>query len=135
LGRTSGHLARTGTAGYREALNQRGVAPWRIAVAIGILGSLIFFCALLFRPYLQNYRLQSYVEKVAFDAEQMKQPEAIVAASVAEHAARLGLPVSFDQVRVSKSGPTLYIEVRYFVRVDLALYTVDLHFRPAAGVR
>jgi len=104
-------------------------------VGIAIIAALLFFCALLFRPYLQNYRLQAFVEQLAFDQNQQKQPEALIAASVAEHAARLGLPVSFDNVRVSKSGSTMYIEVRYFVRVDLALYTVDLHFRPSAGVR
>jgi hypothetical protein len=116
-------------------LKERGVARWRIAVGVGILAALLFFCALLFRPYLQNYRLQAFVEQLAFDQNQRQKPEALVAAAVAEHGARLGLPVSFDNVRVSKTGSTMYIEVRYFVRVDLTLYTVDLHFRPSAGVR
>ena len=130
--RKSGHLERAGVARYDQAL---GVARWRIAAAIAILVALALFCGLLFRPYLQNWKLQSYLEQIAFDAEKQKQPVELLAAEVAEQAARLGLPVGVDQVRVTKNSAGMYVEARYFVRVDLGLYTVDLHFRPSAGAR
>jgi hypothetical protein len=103
---------------------------------LAILGALVGFCVLLFQPYLQNWRFQTYLERVAFEEGRASQPEGVVQADVVNHAAQLGLPVSASQVRVSKNADgAVYLEVRYYVRVDLPLYTVDLHFRPSAGVR
>lgn len=111
------------------------MARWRVVAGIAVIGALLGFCVLLVNPYLDNWRLQRYIETVALDTNRATQPEAVFAADVADHAARLGLPVSFDQVRVMKNDKRVYIEVRYFVRVDLMFYTVDLHFRPSAGTR
>lgn len=106
-----------------------------MALAAAIVLALVGFCGLLFRPYLRNWRFQTYLEQLAFGGAVPQRPELQIRADVANHAARLGLPVSPDQVRVTKSPAGVYLEVRYFVRVDLPLYTVDLHFRPTAGVR
>jgi hypothetical protein len=40
-----------------------------------------------------------------------------------------------DNVRIQRTSDRVQIDVRYFVRVDLPLYTVDLHFYPGAGSR
>jgi hypothetical protein len=111
------------------------VARWRVAAGIAVLVALLGFCGLLFRPYYQNWKLQSYMEEIAFDANRLQQPEGAFVAAVADKAAQLGLPAGIDQVKVKKSESGVFIEVRYFVRVDLLLYTVDLHFRPSAGAR
>lgn len=134
MGRTPGHLDRARAAGLRQTLT-RGVARWRLLAAAAIVAALLGFGALLFRPYLQNWRFQNYLENVAFSQSANQQAELMTRADIADHAAQLGLPVSTDQIRVNKSDAGLYLEVRYFVRVDLPLYTVDLHFRPSAGVR
>jgi hypothetical protein len=103
--------------------------------ALLILVALGSFCALLAKPYYQNWKLQQHVEQIAFDPVRQSLPPEAFLADVAEQAARLGLPVSMDQIRVTKSEAGVYIEARYFVRIDLFLYTVDLHFRPSAGAR
>jgi hypothetical protein len=38
-------------------------------------------------------------------------------------------------VHIDRSADGLRIDVRYFVRVTLPFYTVDLHFYPGAGSR
>ncbi len=111
------------------------MARWRVAAGIAVLVALLGFCGLLFRPYYQNWKLQSYMEEIAFDANRLQQPEGAFVAAVADKASQLGLPAGIDQVKVKKSENGVFIEVRYFVRVDLLLYTVDLHFRPSAGAR
>lgn len=111
------------------------MARWRLAAGIAVLLALAGFCGLLFRPYLQNWRLQQYIEQIAFDEGKKGQDPAVYTAAVADQASRLGLPVPVDHIRVTKSEGGVFIEARYFVRVDLLVYTVDLHFRPAAGVR
>ncbi|MBI3679571.1 MAG: hypothetical protein HY235_04165 [Acidobacteria bacterium] len=108
---------------------------WRRLAGIAVLVALLLFCALLVNPYVQNWKLQRYLEETAFAPQTQPQPAEVLTASVVDYAARLGLPVKADQVRVSKSEAGVFIEARYFVRVDLLLYTVDLHFRPSAGAR
>lgn len=120
---------------YRRAVASRGVASWRLAAGVAILVALLGFCGVLFRPYLQNWRLQTYLEQLVVDPARVTQAELLVRTDVVNQAAQLGLPVSGDQVRITRSKENLYVEIRYFVHVDLLLYTVDLHFRPAAGVR
>lgn len=100
-----------------------------------VLAALAGFCVLLARPYYHNWQLQQFVEQVAFDQNRQQLEPGIVAAEIANQAAQLGLPLSSDQIRIHRSQAGTYIELRYFVRVDLLVYTVDLHFRPSAGVR
>jgi hypothetical protein len=54
---------------------------------------------------------------------------------VLSKAADLELPVVADDVHIQRTADSVHIDVRYFVRVNLPLYTVDLHFYPGAGSR
>lgn len=111
------------------------VSRWRIAAAAAIVAALLFFAVLLAGPYYRNFQFQRYLEESVFQPDTAARPEEVVRTEAANYAARLGLPVSLDHVRVSRSEAGTYVEARYFVRVDLGLYTVDLHFRPSAGAR
>lgn len=114
---------------------QEHPARWRVALGLAVLGALIFFCVLLVNPYVENWRLQQYIEQAAHDPAMQSAPPEAFAAAVADRAASLGIPLPFNQVRVTRSANGTFVEARYFVRVDLKLYTVDLHFRPSAGAR
>ncbi|MEO7653077.1 MAG: hypothetical protein ABIZ80_21675 [Bryobacteraceae bacterium] len=105
----------------------------RIAVAALILLVLVIFGVRLLPLYLQNMKLQTYVEQLT--AAEGTRPDDLVRIDVLQKAALLGLPVKEGDVRIKRSNETLRIDVRYFVRVDLPLYTVDLHFYPGAGSR
>jgi hypothetical protein len=52
---------------------------------------------------------------------------------VLDRAHQLDLPVKEDNVHIIRSREGVRIDVRYFVRVSLPGYTVDLHFYPGAG--
>jgi hypothetical protein len=104
-------------------------------LGIAVLAALVAFSALLSGPYYRNWKLQRFLEETAFAADSSTRSTDLIGAGVAEQAARLGVPVRTEQIRVSRTDRGLYLEARYVVRVDLFLYTVDLHFRPAAGVR
>lgn len=116
-------------------MSESGTARWRMVAGIAVLLAVAGFGAMLAEPYLQNWKLQTYLESYAYDPAQLKLSDQTVRFAVANEAARLGLPVSPDQVRINRTKDTLYVEVRYSVHVDLYAYTVDLHFRPSAGVR
>ncbi len=104
----------------------------RMAGGILVLAALALIGVLLLPPYFENWKLQQYLNDLGADAATSQKSAEVVRANVVSKAAELGLPVHTDDVRVSKTGDAFKIEVLYLVHVNLALYSVDLHFRPAA---
>ena len=107
----------------------------RIAAAALILVVLAVLGGRLLPLYLDNMRLQSYVEGIAQNEEARTRPDDALRVAVLEKAAFLGLPIKAENVHIKRSSDTMRIDVRYIVRVDFPLYTVDLHFYPGAGSR
>ena len=106
---------------------------WRIAGGVVVLAALAFFAARLVPVYVNNFRLQQFLEESVQRRAVLEMPDDMVRVEVVSEAARLGLPVRAGQVRVRRTPGKIRIEVLYIVPVDLPLYTVDLHFRPSAG--
>jgi hypothetical protein len=105
------------------------VRRWRVIAGVGVLVVLTVVIAVLIPPYFENMRFQRDLDDLV---TQTDSPE-ILRAQVLNRAAQLGLPVQAGNVKVSRSGNGLRVEIVYIIRVDLPLYTVDLHFHPAAG--
>jgi hypothetical protein len=101
-----------------------------MAAGIAVLAALALLVVLLLPPYFENWKLQQYLNDLAADPTP-KSPE-IIQSNVVNKAAQLGLPVRTDDVHVVKSGDALKVEVLYIVPINLGLYSVDLHFRPAS---
>jgi len=101
-----------------------GITVLVIFAAIGIV---------LIPPYVENWKLQRYVNELVDDpATAALQPE-VIRAKVVSRAASLGLPVQDGDVQITRVQDAIRINVLYLVHVDVAGYTVDLHFRPTAG--
>lgn len=100
-----------------------GIAVLLAMAAIGVL---------LLPPYFENWKLQEYLNGLAADPAAAQLAPAILQANIVNKAAQLGLPVRSADVHVSRDSGALRVEVLYLIHVDLAVYSVDLHFRPAA---
>jgi Domain of unknown function (DUF4845) len=107
----------------------------RIVAAVSILIVLAVLGVRLLPLYLENMRLQRYVEGITQNAENRTRPDDALRVAILEKAAFLGLPVKADNVHIKRSEDNVRIDVRYIVRVDFPMYTVDLHFYPGAGSR
>ena len=105
----------------------------RLVAGAAVLLILVIVAVLLVPPYAANWRLQSYVNDLADDPATAKRPAEVVRAQVLNKAASLGLPLHGEDVHVGITDRAVNIDVLYIVHVDLVGYTVDLHFRPAAG--
>jgi hypothetical protein len=101
-----------------------GVAVLLILAAIAII---------LIPPYVQNFKLQRFVNELIDDPATSTLPPEVIRERVVGRAAALGLPVHNEDVQVKQVHNAIRIDVLYVVHVDVASYTVDLHFRPAAG--
>jgi len=109
-------------------------ARWvRVIAGIAVLAILAAISALLVPPYVANWKLQRYVNGLIDDPSMIDRPPAAIQAQIAGKAASLGLPLRAADVQVTNSANTLRIDALYVVHVDIAGYSVDLHFRPAAG--
>ena len=111
------------------------VPRWRIAAAIAVLAALLGFGVLFAPIYAGNLKLQSYVAEITHRVDAQNLPDEALRQNVLNKARELDLPVRADNVHISHLPDGLRIDVRYFVRVTLPGYTVDLHFYPGAGSR
>jgi hypothetical protein len=111
------------------------VPRWRIAAALAVLAALLGFGALFAPIYLDNLKLQSFVAEITRRADSQTQTDEALRQTVLAKAVELDLPVKADNVHIDRAPDELRIAVRYFVRVNLPGYTVDLHFYPGAGSR
>jgi uncharacterized protein involved in exopolysaccharide biosynthesis len=111
------------------------VPRWRIAAAVAVLAALLGFGALFTPIYVHNLKLQTYVAEMTRRVETRNQPDEALRQNVLDKARELDLPVKADNVHIIRSPEGLRIDVRYFVRVTIPGYTVDLHFYPGAGSR
>lgn len=105
----------------------------RLIAGAAVILVLIALALVLIPPYAANWRLQSYVNDLVDDPAATKLPPEAIKTRVLNQAARLGLPIRSDDVHVDLAQGALKIDVLYIVHVDLLGYTIDLHFRPAAG--
>ena len=105
----------------------------RVIAGIAVLIMLVLVGVLLVPPYVENFKLQRYLNDLDADEATARGGGGVIRANVVNKASELGLPVHGDDVRVVRSGDgALKIEVLYVVHVGLSVYTVDLHFRPGA---
>jgi hypothetical protein len=105
----------------------------RMAAGVAVLLVLAVVAVFLVPPYVANWKLQRYVNELIDDPATASQPPEVVRSRVVSKAASLGLPLHAEDVQVRPSGRALRIDALYVVHVDVAGYSVDLHFRPAAG--
>lgn len=105
----------------------------RLVAGAAVLVILLVLGAFLIPPYAANWRLQSYVNGLADDPATAKLTPDVVQSRVLNQAASLGLPVHSEDVHVAVNQGAVRIDVLYIVHVDVAGYTIDLHFRPTAG--
>ena len=99
------------------------------------MAALLAFSAMFAPIYYRNLELQNFVSGVAQRVENQTNSDDVLRTWVLDKAHELDLPVKEDNVHVIRSKEGVRIDVRYFVRVTLPGYTVDLHFYPGAGSR
>ena len=111
------------------------VPRWRIGAAIAVLVALLGFGGLFAPIYINNLRLQSFVAEITQNVGSGRLSDDSIRAAVVDKANALNLPVKADNVQIRHLPDGTRVDVRYFVRVSLPGYTVDLHFYPGAGSR
>ena len=111
-------------------MSDRAARMLRIAAAVILAAGLVYVLVTLIPPYSQNSKFQEYLDIAV--ARSTVSP-GILKTDIVNRAAQMGLPLRDGDVRITeKGGNGLRVDVVYINRVDLKLYTVDLHFHPSA---
>lgn len=105
----------------------------RVAAGIAVLVILLVITIVLTPAYIENWKLQRYVNELIDDPATASLPLEVTRARIVSKASELGLPVHNEDVQVTHFQKAIRIDVLYRVPVDVAGYTVYLHFRPAGG--
>jgi hypothetical protein len=111
-------------------VNQRTL---RTIAGVGVLVILVAIGVVLVPPYIENWKLQRYVNELVEDPGTAALPPEIIRGKIVSRARNLGLPVQDSDVQIARVQDAVRINVLYLVHVDVAGYSVDLHFRPSAG--
>ena len=110
-------------------MSDRAARTTRTVVAVILAAVLVYVLAMLVPPYRKNSSLQQYLDQVVTRPA----TPAILKTDITNRAAQMGLPLRDGDVRITeKPGNRLRVDIVYINRVDLKLYTVDLHFHPSA---
>jgi hypothetical protein len=101
----------------------------RVGAAVVVLLVLAVIGAMLIPPYFENMRFQRYLD----EAVTTRRSPDMLRAVIVNKAGQLGLPVREGDIRIIPARNGVHVEIIYVIRVDLPLYTVDLHFHPSAS--
>lgn len=105
----------------------------RLIAGAAVIVLLLVVAGFLVSPYVTNWRLQGYINDLADDPAVTRRPVGAIRTDVLNEAATLGLPIQSEDVQVAATANGVKIDVLYIVHVNILGYTIDLHFRPAAG--
>jgi hypothetical protein len=116
--------------------SETGNVEFRTFVTLAFLAALIFLAIKTIPPYVDNYQLQDQIRQISIQASaRIRQVTADeVRDEVVAFARAHDLPVTPDDVTVGIAD-SVSIKVDYTVPVDLKVYTLNLHFTPAAENR
>jgi hypothetical protein len=107
----------------------------KLLFGIFVIVASVFLGAELVPVYYANYQFKDIIASEATLQTYTTKPEAEIQDGIFKKAQELQIPLSKDQIKVSRHGTTgtgsLSIRAPYIVHVDLPGYPLDLHFDPS----
>ena len=97
-------------------------------IGIGIFFLVVYLVWQLAPPFFHNYQFQSDVDDAAKQATYSAKTEDDVRADVFKQAQSDSIPITQDQIQVTKTGTSCSIGVAYTVHVELPVLPQDFHF-------
>jgi Flp pilus assembly protein TadG len=118
--------------------SERGGAMIKTALAVLILGSMVFAGFKVVPAYLNNYELQDSMSEAARFALANRQTSDDLQNEMFKKVQDLGIDVKKEDIHVQVLDPPqalVQISISYSVPIDLQVYQFDLQFHPHADNR
>jgi Domain of unknown function (DUF4845) len=104
----------------------RGILGLFLAVAA------VYVLSQVLPPYFHNYQFQDSIDETArFSGVDGRATEEDIRQKVFKSAQDYDVPLTAEQIKVTKNGSEVTISAEYSVHVDLPLRPLDLDFHPS----
>jgi hypothetical protein len=106
----------------------------RLILVFGLLGAGVYVGVQVIPPYFANYEFQDSLDTEARMGTYSVKGDEVIRDAVFKRAQELEIPVTKDQIKVQRTGPSgngaVFIETEYSIHIDLPGYPMDLNFHP-----
>ena len=100
-------------------------------IGLLVIAALIYVAIQVFPPYLHNFQFQDGIEEIArFSSVDPRATEEAIREKAAKQAKDDGVPLTAEQINVTRGDGEVAIWAEYNVHIDLPVYPFDLHFKP-----
>lgn len=100
-------------------------------LSIAIFAALVYTAFRVVPVYLSNYQFQDAIEDEARQDTYLPKTEEDIRQAVLKKAQSLDIPLTAEQVKVTKRANSVAISAAYTVHVDLPVHPMDFSFTPA----
>lgn len=101
----------------------------RAFIGLAIVAAFFYFAWKVVPPYMNDYQFEDAVAQIAHEATfNYQRTEQDVREAVAKKASEFDIPMTGEQVRVTRNGPEVIITGDYVVHIDLPVHPLDLRF-------
>ena len=83
-------------------------------------------------PYFNNYKLEDIIADEARINTYSNKSEDAMRETVFQKAKDLDIPITRENINVTRQGQSVTIDVNYFVHLDYPIHPVDLHFQSSS---
>ena len=104
-------------------------------IGLVVLVVMIFLGFKVAPVYYANYQFEDYLDTQSKVESYSQHSETDIAATFAKRAQELGIPLTANQIKVTKVGNDLTIEADYAVTIDVPIHPFDLNFHVATKNR
>lgn len=115
------------------------MATLKLVFGVGMFLAMILVGVKVIPPFFANYQFEDTLKEDAVQATYSTHSEEDIRNTVVKHAREFDIPLTPQQVRVSRVGGfgtgTLNIEAEYSVPLDLPGYSTTLNFHPSSSNR
>lgn len=115
------------------------MATLKLVFGVGMFLAMILVGVKVIPPFFANYQFEDTLKEDAVQATYSTHSEEDIRNTVVKHAREFDIPLTPQQVRVSRVGGfgtgTLNIEAEYNVPLDLPGYSTTLNFHPSSSNR
>lgn len=127
------HGARRDAGGVRLCSGERGFCAFRSLLWLAIMGCFIYVCVQAGPAFVNEYQFQDAIQTMARFASVNRQSADELRVSVQREAAKDGILLRPEDIRVTASAGNVRIEAAYSVTVDLRVYRWTINFHPTAA--
>jgi hypothetical protein len=93
----------------------------------------IYLCVEFVPPFFKNYQFQDFLDEESRRTSYTNLTEEAIRGEVLKEAKSSELPISAEQIHISRAVTSVQISVDYTVHIDLPFFPQDLHFSPASS--